>query len=546
MIFNEFVDYYKPKLMEFLESEGRELLVNAGVQVGKTYTSLVIPAKMGYNGLYYSDRHEQMKQKEGELKNLGFKVMRVQGRRLTCECKDDPIVSKIIKFQGNACLVCPKYQTKEEQKTCAYHKQFKYDDYQVFMAPKEYSNHPFFQKNSWKFVVWDEEIEVGRKIEAYINAKPSVIKKHLGPNSVDDFKFVRKLVEEEEDLDVRTLEGMDKLIELDGIVEKIKSWGSALEITRDNLNDDIMDLLKFITNIQTTHEWIETKYVWGEKRVYFKQRFNDLYNDEWVLKENFENLILLNASLKEEYLQIFGLNNFRIVSYPQIQEESTLIVYWDKRGRSFNKLNIFDVKDRKLVFKNYGKEEFENIQALALALQKRDYKVGLISFKQFIEDSEEDFIMFDKIGYFRGTTGMANWNDIDVLFVFGTFTRGDYNEPYETLFHDHEDHEDQEKKGKGVIKRVHNSKLWFPSQHEQYITTQYCRDQDMEQVICRSGLFNTKGKVVIVLGYCPFDLTENCNVRYIGGGKVDGLKTKTSDTKNMLRLLLNTLKHKAT
>lgn len=532
---NEFVRFYEPKLEKFLESESRELLVNAGVQVGKTYTTLKVLLEMGCKVVYFSDRHKQMEQKEEEFKGLGYDVVRIQGKSRVCECKEDPVISEVINLSGNFCSLCPEYEKKDD---CLYYQQFVYEDYQLFLAPKEYSNYSFFQEKEWEFVVWDEEIETSRKIEPKDDVKQWMILEYFGSKKLNDYKYVHDLI------DKPKIEP-DDLKFLGDVVYEIHKWQWNTNIFKsiDMYNvKSLIPMLEFVTNIYTTKEWLEMKCENGEKDIYFKQRFKDLYDDRGVLNSNIGKLILLNASLKKEYLKPFGIDNFEIVSYDSTEKDSTLFIHYDTRGKSFNKFNMFNVKNGKLVFKNYGEKEFENIQSVAQGLQKHGYKIGLISFKQFIEEPDVDLSMFDITGYFRGTTGMTNWNDIDVLFVFGTFTRGSYEEPYEVLFNDHT----QQKNPEGDTILNHNVKLWVPfNNNKKYLIMKYCRDQDMEQVICRTGLFNSKGKVVMVFGYCPEHLTERCNVKYLGG-KIDGLKTKTSDTKNMLKVILNTLRKKTT
>lgn len=420
----EWINTIKP----FLNLKKSILVNNAPNRIGKTITTLKTLLKTNKNVLYVSDRHKQIKEVDEILQNEKFRHW--WGLKHLCSQKNNCNRGFLIENDTPAKYVCNDCMVK---KSCGYINQFDMEGISMVGAPKEYLMFSHIDKLEPEAIIFDENIEKGRKIEPTLPDLDESIFVEFDVEYIHlDYLVIKDILEDpnyelEEDILEQLKEDANFILskKLAIIINKIKN----IYIKSDS--EKISDLLKFLFKLQTTIEFLE---------YCSKTGYNDSFQipyiyDAFDLMEEYDcNLIILNTSLDLEILEMIMNGHDKILpepilfEYPVINSKSYLLHY-NYHNRSLSKSKLFKTDEngkiclddnQKAIInpETYAKEIFDMVFSILEHSKKLGLKTGLITFKK----AESLFHgKADVISHFRGHQGSNEFDDVDLLIILGTF-----------------------------------------------------------------------------------------------------------------------------
>lgn len=499
---------------------GQIIVNNSPNRFGKTYSTLDYTSRVPGRWLYLSDRHAQI----GELEHIE-KVVHWKGFKKSCERKDDPFIAALISNGIGARVICKSFCSR---KSCKYRKQFKIPDDVIVIAPKEYLATSYVDGH-WDMIIWDENLERARKVQLVY---PTIPDDAFIDHAISSrfYKAVGRVRDGHSEYDIKDLEiwANTALSKFSGLISEIKE-GSTFSPTAEENN-----LISFINNIPMTLEWIQCAQEYGLMDHYYKPYLHNAFD---LQRKHQSPLVILNTSYNSWIYDQIANNYYDSLPKPILKgimlnnPDSYLLHYYNLK-RSCSRNAILN-SERSKFGGSYGDEIYEMVKRTINFANKRELKVGVITFQSLIDEIEKLFgDKVDVTGHYGGHQGSKTFDDVDVLINIGTYHLNPlalYNKHYiinkEYLAH-------SPAKWGGENTKIINGMLVTLTDNEKLNRIKlYKLNEEHGQAIFRSGAHVSPRKLVVNFGYVPEGLEKT-------------LTYKRFHNKNSLIAILNRIKSK--
>jgi len=472
------------------------LAVNLPNRFGKTYTTLKHYENEQSKVLYLSDRHDQI----SEINN-GKKYVHWYGIKKLCEKKDDPFIVSLIAQGLYANVVC-RYCNKT---TCNYKNQFEIPDNVIVIAPKEFLQTKRVDE-TWDAIIFDENIEKGKKIEITYPSIPEeiFIKYHVNYKFYQEIKNIIETIPT--DININELISYGK-INSDHLLNVINQIRKEDIIIGENEHG----LISYLNNLSDTIQWISYAQRYGRMDHFYKPYLYYAFD----LRRNYKSkIIILNTSLEKWiYNKITSRYQYNL---PEIEFYSSdfnnydsLLLNYSYKKRSCNKgaitkKNIFTTGKKLSFGSNYGLDILEMVQRSISYANNKGLTVGIITYKDLTQTLREKFeYKTHIISYFGGHQGSNKFDNVDMLIIIGTYhinPNGLYQIHYKITG---EYLKDNPADMRAIKQTINGTQLYLTDNEDLNRVKLYKLKEEHGQAIFRSGAHVKPGKIVITFGFVP-------------------------------------------
>ena len=486
-------EQFRKEWADYLENnnlEGRIILNNAPNRIGKTITTLKSLEKTDAKILYLADRHNHISEVEATLNNP--RVVHWWGMRKLCQQKDNPSYNFLIENHVPAGFTCQSCMYKKE---CPYWMQWHINEDSIVGAPKELLPTKYVSKNDWDYIIFDEIIDKAQRVEPYCKPiKNETMDSHNLTLLKITYDILKDIIGDQTTADEETLSYFKEELKdinsnyLPRLIRQIKYEG--------HIDNDIKPVLGLMSRFRSTVEWLELCAEHGFKTHFYKPYLYDVLD----LQNKYQsNVILLNTSLKNQFYEKM-VSNYQyqlptVEEFPfHFENKNSLLLHYNYKARSCSKIGL----------DNYGAEIYIMAKNLIRFGNKKGLKTGIITFKNqnhiFTKET-------DVVSYFGGHQGSNTFDDVDLLIILGTYhinPDGLYQKYFmltnQLLIDDPARWNN--------FQHINGARITLSDNTLLNELKLYKLNEEHGQAIFRSGAHVQNGKIVIVFGYVPEDVTN--------------------------------------
>lgn len=514
---------HKIQFQHFLQEELKEhsiekqIIVNKSPnRLGKTISTIEILYQMGYKVFFATDRHNQIREIKNTFKEKGIEITQWRGFEKSCtksgEMKflyDNQVPIKKI------CNGC-EYQEDED---CLYLNQFQTKN-KIVAGPKQFLKSKKLDDFEPDIIVWDEVLDSKDKIKPFI--PENLTEEDFNEFNVNFFYLVYEFalecqksrkVENIEDLDLNR-EPIESQFFIDMLVKKIR------ENPQLKYDAKFMDIFQFITKLGNTINWLYRCSWYGYREIFYEPYLiNALKLDA--------HLIILNTSFDEDmYNSIvqsrsLEVHELKIFDFEIPKNSDSYFLFYKVNRRSCSKGALFETDKNGKILEDdsgmpiikykYGKDVFKLIfWAIDYCLNK-GLKVGVITYSK-AKKIFTNIVGEERVGHFGGQQGSNKFDDVDVLFIVGTYIihGTGLSEKYQLVYN--------ELVGENNWKptTINGTQLSLCDNEKLNRIKLSGLNEEHSQAIFRSGAHLFPGKIVICFGYEPEGIGDKINRKTFG------------------------------